>query len=473
MENKGNNSKEENISEKIVEELLLEINSKKFIINDFKDKYLNQNINSNCNNYFQEGKGTITVKINKINQILDSFQRTISLSLKIITFLLIKIKNLKNTDSNNKHLNNNNSVKNSYSSIYNNNIFKSFKDESYKLETDIKNKFLKNSNKSYIFLFNKDKIKLNESNKKNNTNIKYKLINGNNSNYKKINKSETILNNNYKINTNFNNFLKNINIKNLKNNKEININLKSMGFKNTSYIEKNDAAPKNQIKNNIYAQTENNNNNINKKSEYIKIKNYKLKIKSPLRQTLKELVKNQKMKNNKDVGSSNNIINKYKIKIRVDKENKEEENKNHSTNEEKKFNNFRMFFADKYGDGNYFHFLKKYNSNKINKLEVENELNILSKLFNYKNIPINKIKIKSAKKIYHYQTPNTQGNCRKKIRDYHLIKNNSINIINDNYNLTHRYNTNQSNNKEYISFIDYSNKPSYKYHSIINNKYDD
>ena len=92
MENKGNNSKEENISEKIVEELLLEINSKKFIINDFKDKYLNQNINSNCNNYFQEGKGTITVKINKINQILDSFQRTISLSLKIITFLLNKNK---------------------------------------------------------------------------------------------------------------------------------------------------------------------------------------------------------------------------------------------------------------------------------------------------------------------------------------------------------------------------------------------
>ena len=208
MENKGNNSKEENISEKIVEELLLEINSKKFLINDFKEKYLIQNINSDCINYFQERKRNITVKINTINQILDSFQRTISLSIKLITFLLIKIKNLKNPDSKNTHINYNNSVKNSYSSIFNNNIFKSFKDDSYKLNTEIKNKFLKNSNKSYNFLFNKDKIKLNERNKKPNTNIKYKLINDNNSNYKKIKKSETILKNNFKINTNFNNFLK-------------------------------------------------------------------------------------------------------------------------------------------------------------------------------------------------------------------------------------------------------------------------
>ena len=247
-----------------------------------------------------------------------------------------------------------------------------------------------------------------------------------------------------------------------------------MAFKNTSYFDKNDEIPKNKIKNKIFAQTENNinnNNNINQKSEYIKIKNYKLKIKSPLRQTLKELVKNQKMKNNKDINSTNNIIKKYKSKIRVDRENKEEEKKNHSINEENKFNNFKMFFADKYGNGNYYHFLKKYNSNKINKLEVENELNILYKLFNYKNIPTNNLKIKSAKKIFHYQTPNIQGNNRKKIRDYHLIKNNSINIKSDDYNLSHRYYTNQNNNKE--SFIDYSNKPSYKYHSIISNKCDD
>ena len=469
MENKGNsNSKEENISEKIVEELLLEINSKKYLINNFKEKYLYQNINSNCINYFQERKDSITVKIDTINQILDSFQRTISLSIKLITFLLIKMKNLKGSDSNNKHLNNNNSVKNSYSSIYNNNLYKSFKDDSNKLDTDIKNKFLKNSNKSYNFLFNKDKIRLNESSKKHNTIIKYKLINGNSSNYKKINQSETILNNNFKINTNFNNFLKNL--YSLKTSKELNINLKSMALKNNSYFDKNDTVPKNHIKNNVYAQTENNHNNINQKSEYIKIKNYKLKIKSPLRQTLRELVKNQKMKNNKDDSSTNKTIKKYKSKIQ---ENKEEENKNHSTNEENKFNNFKIFFADKYGDGNYFHFLKKYNTNKINKLEVENELNILSKLFNSKNIPKNKIKVKSAKKIYHYKTPNAQGNYRKKMRDYHLIKNNSINIISDNYNLTHRYNTNQSNNKEYISFIDNSNKPSYKYNSIISNKCDD
>ena len=40
------------------------------------------------------------------------------------------------------------------------------------------------------------------------------------------------------------------------------------------------------------------------KSQYIKIKNFKLKIKSPLRQTLKEMINKQKIKKNKKYGYS-------------------------------------------------------------------------------------------------------------------------------------------------------------------------
>ena len=358
-------------------------------------------------------------------------------------------------------------------------MFNSFKDNSI-IEP---NRFLgiEKNKRSYNHLFTNFLPKSNKISNRLITKLKYKFINDITSKFKQINKTENILNNynnNIKINTNFNNYIKNIN--NKKNNNKDNID--SIGYKNISYIDKRELTPKIGIKNKNYDMGINN----NQRSEYIKIKNYRVKIKSPLRKNLKEMVKKQKMKSNNYAIYSTNLIKKSKF---IEKIKKEEENKNQSINEENKFNNYKIYFAEKYGDGNYYNFLKKYKNNEINKLEIENELNILSKLFNYshsnyhyikenltiKNIksipqknlksektPKSKIKTKNIKKEYHYETLKSQENCRRIIKDK-LTKNYFINALNDNIYSSYIYNSNKYNNKISKTIFENINNQNYKY----------
>jgi len=79
--------------EKVIEDILLDINSKKFIIKEFKEKYLNGELsNETYKNYFKEKKDDVVIKIGDMNQLLEFFQQTVSVSIKAIVFLLIKIK---------------------------------------------------------------------------------------------------------------------------------------------------------------------------------------------------------------------------------------------------------------------------------------------------------------------------------------------------------------------------------------------
>ena len=500
---------EEKLQEEFAEELLLKINSKKKIINNFKTKYFSQNLYSNCANYFKERKEIITIKLNDLSHILDSFQQTISLSIKAISYLLIKIENGQNFNPIlPQTINSNSTIKNSFSSIYNNNssIFKIFKGETKRTEPQNKYNNILNNNKSCNYIYSKDLI---NSNKNTINNIKYKLIEGNNMIRKQTSIRTHLVLDNSKFNSNFNNYIQNL--KDIRNsNNYRNYSLNSMRNKNNTYNGKKEFAPTLKIRNNsnfeninynnlntnninITNNINNTNTNINQKSEYIKIKNFKVKIKSPLRKTLKEMVKKQKSKINKYANSTNNLVENFIFqsnKFIINKKIIDEENKTQTLYKDNKY--YKLFFAEKYGEGNYDNFLKKYRTNKINKSIIQKELNILSKLFNYsnsqkyqdeiiekinknnfKNINNNNMNneiiqtnknINSSNKDCNYKTPKSVENNRNIIKKNKLRK---INIIDDNNNnLSQRYYTNKASISKFISHNDFNNNPDYKYNNI-------
>ena len=233
--------------EKIYEEIIQEINSKKYVINQYREKYLNHNIYSSYINYTKEKKDNIMIKPKDFSNILDLFHQTINLSIKAIEYLLLKINSIKYLTTNSKfvsHTNSNtNSSQNSYPSISNTNIFKPYKGDNIKKDIENRHKLMKNSNRSYNHLFN------------NKNNLKYRLIIEDNNKGSKINETEILSNHSKekKIKTNFNNYIKNLNKS----------NIYFLGKKNTSYSGKNDMLHKNYIK------LDNSKNINNQRSEFI------------------------------------------------------------------------------------------------------------------------------------------------------------------------------------------------------------
>ena len=447
--------------EKIVEDILFYINSKKLAINDFKEKYLNQTLYVNNIKYSKERKGSVTIKINAINEILDLFQETISLSIKAIVILLIKNKTNNNINYNfnlNKFINNNKINKNLNSNSYNCKKLK-FKDYS---NTDNKINLTKNNigNKTYFNqTINKEGNRLDNSyNKyikiKKNTNInnlkKRLMVDDNNSNNKIMNKTDLLfINQKNKINTNFNNYIKNI---------QENITTDSNFYNGYT---KNDMSTQKFSKLKKYYVTESNNNitNNNNKCNFIKIKNSKFKIKSPLKQSLRDIVQRQKIKGKAFNFSSNNLK-RTKTKIienTIIKKNYKDDDVLTKLNDKTKFNDFKLFFAEKYGSGNYINFLNKYKTNKLNKIMIENELQILSKIFKNSNnkcitekiphknnfsqisyskgserITENYRKKNNNQKEYRFKTPKTREYYRRKIiKESALKKNNSLKMLNN------------------------------------------
>jgi hypothetical protein len=227
------------------------------------------------------------------------------------------------------------------------------------------------------------------------------------------------------------------------------------------------------------------NNNNTQKFDFIKIKNLKYKIKSPLRQTLKEMVKKQKIRAKMyKMPGSNFTKSKNKSRSTISYK---EEHKNEaisSFNDEIKFNNYKIFFAEKYGDGNYNNFLKKYKTNKINKLMIENELQILSKMINnnynsninsnkcmtekipYKfnnflvtnylkqseSMSTNQIKRKKIQKELRNKTPKTQEFYKRIMQDNN--QNNSLNLLNSKIFSSYRFSADNQGYKKLFELND-------------------
>lgn len=489
MEKLGINENDNRHPEKVIEDILLDINSKKFIIKEFKEKYLNSDLsNENFKNYFKEKKDDVVIKIGDMNQLLEFFQQTVSISIKAIVFLLIKIKmnnnnNLYKSPTLFKYINKD-EIKNLNSYSINSNNNKTNLNLTKK-ETFKKIKLTKNGNQSYNQKSNKDDNNNNFSQLINNprraniNNLKKRIIlddtKNNNFNIEKIiNKTGLILNNSNNLNTNFSNYIKNI--------KE-NV---PMNYNNSSYMINTDLTPQMMAKKVKYFVKEKEANptpynNNNKKFDFVKIKNLKYKIKSPLRQTLREMVKKQKIRAKMYKIPGTNFI-KSKAKSRSTISYKEE-HKNEAIsafNDEIKFNNYKIFFAEKYGDGNYNNFLRKYKTNKINRFMIENELQILSKMINnnynsnkcmtekmpckFNNFLVNnylkqsesmsthQITRKKNQKELRYKTPKTQEFYKRLMQDNN--QNNSLNLINSKIFSSYRFSTDNQGYKKMFELND-------------------
>lgn len=479
--------------EKIVEEILLNINSKKYAINEFKEKYLNQSFYSTHINNYKERKDYITIKINDINKILDLYYQTISLSTKAIVFLYIKNKTSNSSNYkyifnrfiNNQDFNNNNINSNSFNG--NNKQLKIKDDNKSKYNIDSKSNLTKNNNKSYFNqIITKDGIKINKIYNRQFTNLKKKnlnnlkkriIIDDNNLKEKNNNKTDLVLNSSKnKINSNFNNYIKNF--------QETDTIQKNNNY--FSYYLRNDLTPQIFLKNKKYYYDID-----NKKCEFIKIKNFKYKIKSPLRQTLRDMVKRQKIKG-KIFNSTSNYLKKSKKKIMTTSMSKEEYKEDMISSplyDKTKFNNFKLFFAEKYGGGSYNNFLNKYKTNKINRLMIENELEILSKMVNnnnnnnysYKNVTekinnknsknnIGNIYLKTCERLFlnftrkknfqkecSFKTPKTQECYRRIIHESTQRTNNSLKTLNNKTFSSLRY-SKVGSNKRIIYTVDQNDK---------------
>ena len=475
--------------EKVIEDILLDINSKKFIIKEFKEKYLNCDLsNATFKNYFKEKKDDVVIKIGDINQLLDFFQQTVSISIKAIVFLLIKIKmnnnnNLYKSPTLFKYINKD-EIKNLNSYSINNN---SNKPILTKKDTFKKINLTKNNNQSYNQKLNRGENKnynqlINNPRRANINNLKKRIIiNDSNKNNIEgiISKTGLLLNNSNNLNTNFSTYIKNI-----KENIPMNNN-------NSSYMIKTDLTPQMMPKKIKYFEKEKDTNqnlfinNNAKKFDFVRIKNLSYKIKSPLRQTLKEMVKKQKIRAKMyKIPGSNFIKSKAKSRSTI---NYKEEHKNEaisSFNDEIKFNNYKIFFAEKYGDGNYNNFLKKYKTNKINKLMIENELQILSKMINnnynsninsnkcmtekipYKfnnflvtnylkqseSMSTNQIKRKKIQKELRNKTPKTQEFYKRIMQDNN--QNNSLNLLNSKIFSSYRFSADNQGYKKLFELND-------------------
>lgn len=493
MEKLDFNENDKKHPEKVIEDILLDINSKKFIIKEFKEKYLNSDLSNNTyKNYFKEKKDDVVIKIGDMNQLLEYFQQTISTSIKAIVFLLIKIKM---NNSNNPYKSptlfkyiNKDEIKHLYSYSINNN---NNKPNLTKKDTFKKINLAKNNNQSFNQMSSKDENNnnynkpINNPRRTNINNLKKRIIikDSNNNNIETIiNKTGLMLNNSNNLNTNFSTYIKNI--------KE-NV---PMNNHNSSYMIKTDLTPQMMAKKIKYfvKEKDTNPNNFNngntKKFDFVKIKNVKYKIKSPLRQTLKEMVQKQKIRAKMYKMPGNNFI-KSKSKNRSTISNKEE-HKNEalsSFNDEIKFNNYKIFFAEKYGDGNYNNFLKKYKTNKINKLMIESELQILSKMTNNNNsnsnrnsnsnkcmtekmtskfnnflvsnylkqsesMSNNQLKRKNIQKELRYKTPKTQEFYKRIKQDNN--QNNSLNLFNSKIFSSYRFSTDNQGYKKIFELND-------------------
>ena len=466
---------------KIVEDILFDINSKTYVINDFREKYLNQTLYDNNKSYSKERKDRITIKISAINKILNLFKKTISISIKAIIILLIKNKINNKLEYNfnlNRFINIQEFNKNLNLHSYNDKKIKNKDDRNSKYHSDNKINLTKNNsniNKSYCNqIKNQEKNKksksynrlLSSSKGKNMNNINKRiLVDDTNSKEKLMNKTDLIIKNfQNKTHSNFNSYIKNI---------------QESIPKNNNYVKKDLNSEMDSKKKKYYSIG---NNKNNKKCNYIKLKNLKLKIQNPLKQTFRDMVKKQKLKAK---NSSQKIIPTYKNK---------EENKNNTISspiyDKKKLNNFKLFLAEKYGNGNYNNFLNKYKDNKVNKLIIENEFQILSKMNNDKyssnsnkymternsnkflknnaspnshfktseRISLNYYsKKKNLPKDYKYRTPKTQECYKKKTLQNIKKKTNSLKNINSKIFSSIRY-TGGSSNKRNKNTIDKSDK---------------
>ena len=372
-----------NIINTIIKDIYIDIElSKKFII-DFKTSFLNNNFNNMI--------GVVAIKKHILFNLFDSFEQAIkNIEIKINNLkqeLNNKIKinlkyNLKKNDYN-RNLNNSNfKVQYNSDNTNNNNIFKN----QINYINNMSNFNYKINNKTNLLSEENENKNIDNYNKIGN----YTLRNPGTI-YKKIYdfNTENPLNNNLDNKITGNVLFKNETCIN-KNNKFNNININS----NCNYVEQNNGISKNnssisksirQSKYSINLNKKNkhnqnsNNNNLNIENGYNSNIMPDIKIKSPIREIIKKLIKNKNEINESFLSYSNISGGIYNRSF-------DHNDKNDSIIEKIKNSDYlNLYFSEKYGNGDINIFINKYKKDKISREEIEKEINVLVKIIENNN----------------------------------------------------------------------------------------
>ena len=354
-----------------IKNILSEIDNKKDFLKSFKKRYLNKIKTDN-----------ITLKINNLNKLINEFEKTISLVLEILLSyqeelqsnnkIPIKLKNIKENNRNVSNENYNYSLNNKKDNSYFKNdsiIPKNSKRIIIKNHSIEANKDNSSNNKININCNNNDKnnnscslknISFNKTYNKQNVDMPYYL-------FLKNQLSHLANNNNSNIGL-FHNFygkkfpsLKEKTLQTLYNTEYINYNKnKKETFNSNNYNTNNEIIKENNNINSLELDNRSNSeNNLNS-----------VKAKTPIRKSLRALIKEKNVSNK----SCHQMKNKFN-----DKNNNiyDDEELIKKINESEKY---KLYFSDKYGEGNYFNFINKYKKNLLNKKLIQNELNLISRV---------------------------------------------------------------------------------------------
>ena len=397
---------EKNNIEVFIKESLNDINSKQNVIDNFRLKYLRQPSNCGEDIYCINKSRYITLNIYLLNNLLNLFESTISTSVNAILYLQNKIKITDYQKQNNSILKNyknnilqhNDLYKNNFISeeITNSNSYEKNKNccrshNNFNCHTCLSNCRSQisgnNSNLYYKLETTKNnKLSIGELNNNSQLSRKYYITPMKNNriiyydNFLKY-KNNTFNNNSYGNTRRDGSFISPFrrnksNILQELSNNHLNTN------SNISTIEKNSIYFLNKNRNNITCEgKEKKNNNINN-----------LKIKSPIRKILQEIVKSKKKNEKINRNYSLNYFNTENNAIKITKISTK--NKKNNTNFQKNLKksetfipeNCKYFFAEKYGNGDYNIFIKKYENNQLDKNVIKNEFKIVSKLLTGKEL---------------------------------------------------------------------------------------
>ena len=461
MENKTFN----NSIIRILKDIYIDIElSKKFII-DFKTSF--------CNNNFKNMIGVVAIKKHILFNLFDSFEQTIrNIEIKIIKLqqeINNKKKsnlkyNLKKNDYNRNRTNSNFNVQYNSENTNNNDKFKdqvncinNISNFNYKInnKTNIlseenENKNIDNNNKignytlrnpgtilKKIYDFNIDSPLSNNLGKRMIGNMLYQ--------------NETFINKNNKFNKNINYYY-------------------NYSLPNNGISKKNSSISKSIRQSKYFINLNNNtthNSNSNKKNNNLNIENgynsniiHDIKIKSPIREIIKKLIKNKNEINESFLNYSN-------ISGGIHNRSFDYNNKNDSIIEKiKNSDDLNLYFSEKYGHGDINIFINKYKKNKINRKKIEKEIRVMEKIIEKNNnrnisngIIVNSSNSNINNKIYNNESINLKKMINKSSRFVKKNKNKKkIYKINRNSYMNSKYINPSKNGSKINRTVTQSNK---------------
>ena len=190
---------------------------------------------------------------------------------------------------------------------------------------------------------------------------------------------------------------------------------------------------------------------------------------------------NNDMQYNFDESDVFSIVSKKDILIEKLKKIEEEEKFNKLIEEILSVKAFKLYILDKFGNGRFDTFIKRYKNGEINKNELESELNILKELSTKNNKTNNTISIRNNRNIHSnkkFMNRNSNNQNNNNNMNNSMKNNNNINSMNSTYKYSTENNFGKNTKYKKISNDKITrninkNKSNYKSNNIHKNEYND